>query len=88
MLEHVIESTIEEELSKEKQAVYEKLANIFDPETAISYVCPKTNEIRDNTTLEDLKLLDSNKQRAYLERLRQLVHYKTTTQPLSRVDLE
>ncbi|CAF0996198.1 unnamed protein product [Adineta ricciae] len=56
MLEHVIESTIEEELSKEKQALYEKLANIFDPETAISYVCPKTNEVRDNTTLEDLKL--------------------------------
>ncbi|UJR31648.1 hypothetical protein I4U23_019129 [Adineta vaga] len=56
MLEDVIESTIEEELSKEKQIIYEKLANIFDPETAISYVCPKTNEPRDDTTLEDLRL--------------------------------
>ncbi|CAF3844862.1 unnamed protein product [Adineta steineri] len=51
-----IESEIEEELSKEKQAIFERLSNIFDPDTAISFVCPQTNEARDNTSLEELNL--------------------------------
>ncbi|CAF0714191.1 unnamed protein product [Adineta steineri] len=83
-----IESEIEEELSKEKQAIFERLSNIFDPDTAISFVCPQTNEARDNTSLEELNLLNSNDQEEFLQRLRSAVHFTTTTQSLSHVDLE
>ncbi len=47
---------IQEELSKERQSIFEKLSTIFDPETANAYVCPKTNENRNDASLEDLKL--------------------------------
>ncbi|CAF0977614.1 unnamed protein product [Rotaria sordida] len=48
-------SEIEGELSKEKQNLLEKLSNIFDPETAYDYVCPKTNENRQQLSLEELR---------------------------------
>ncbi|CAF0965688.1 unnamed protein product [Rotaria sordida] len=81
-------SEIEGELSKEKQNLLEKLSNIFDPETAYDYVCPKTNENRQQLSLEELRRLNYNQQEENLQRLRSLVHYKTTTQSLSRADLE
>jgi hypothetical protein len=33
----------------------EKLSDIFDPETANDYVCPKTNDIRQPLSLEELR---------------------------------
>lgn len=47
---------IKVELSKERQVLYEKLSNIFGPETAIDYVCPKTEETRQQLSLEELRL--------------------------------
>ncbi len=47
---------IQEELSKERQILFDKLSNIFGPETANDYVSPKTNETRQQLSLEELRL--------------------------------
>ncbi|CAF1291562.1 unnamed protein product, partial [Rotaria sordida] len=46
---------IETELSEEKQILLKKLSTIFDPETAIDFVCPKTRETKEIVTIEELK---------------------------------
>jgi hypothetical protein len=42
-------------LSEDKQILLKKLSTIFDPATAIDFVCPKTYETRQHVTIEDLK---------------------------------
>ncbi|CAF2778068.1 unnamed protein product [Rotaria sp. Silwood2] len=46
---------IETELSEDKQILLQKLSTIFDPETAIDFVCPKTQETKQLVTIEELK---------------------------------
>jgi thymidylate synthase ThyX len=61
---------IQEVISRERQILLEKLSTIFDPETANDYVSPKTNEIRQQLTLEQLRL------RMYIESLLRLVKHQ------------
>ncbi|CAF1062026.1 unnamed protein product [Rotaria sordida] len=79
---------IETELSEEKQILLKKLSTIFDPETAIDFVCPKTRETKEIVTIEELKQVNYEQPEERLQRLRSLEHYQTTTQSLSRIDLE
>jgi hypothetical protein len=44
------------ELVKERQILFEKLSNIFGPEIANDYVSPKTNETRQQLSIEELRL--------------------------------
>lgn len=48
-------SIIQETLSKERQLLLDKLTKIFDPEIAHDYVCPKTNETRQQLTIDELR---------------------------------
>ena len=47
---------LQHELAKEREIVFEKLSAIFGPEIANDYVSPKTNETRQQLSLEELRL--------------------------------
>ncbi|CAF3708398.1 unnamed protein product [Rotaria sp. Silwood1] len=51
--ENQLENEIE--LSEDQQILLQKLSAIFDPETAIDFVCPKTQETKQLVTIEELK---------------------------------
>ena len=42
-------------MSEDKQSLLKKLTTIFDHDTAVDFVCPKTYETRKHLTIEDLK---------------------------------
>ncbi|CAF1545883.1 unnamed protein product [Rotaria sp. Silwood1] len=84
--ENQLENEIE--LSEDQQILLQKLSAIFDPETAIDFVCPKTQETKQLVTIEELKDFNYEQPEERLQRLRSLEHYQTTTQSLSRTDLE
>lgn len=42
-------------MSDDKQVLLNKLSTIFDPTTAIDFICPKTFEPRKHLTIEDIK---------------------------------
>jgi hypothetical protein len=47
---------IQVQLSKERLILFKKLSDLFGPETANHYVSPKTNETRQQLSLEELRL--------------------------------
>ncbi len=47
-------------MSEEKQTLLDKLSKVFDPETAVNFVSPKTFETRKHLTIEDLKNGNNN----------------------------
>ncbi|CAF0819907.1 unnamed protein product, partial [Didymodactylos carnosus] len=79
---------VEKELSKEREAVLKKLTSIWGPQMAQDFVFPKTNETRQQMTIEDLKLLHYDDPHERLERLRSMEHYRTTTEQLDSSELE
>ncbi|CAF4213524.1 unnamed protein product, partial [Rotaria magnacalcarata] len=49
-------SEIDKELSEDKQNLLRKLSTIFDPETAIDFVSPKTRDTKQGATIDELKV--------------------------------
>ncbi|CAF3482330.1 unnamed protein product [Rotaria socialis] len=81
-------SVIDKELSEDKQNLLRKLSTIFDHETAIDFVSPKTRDTKQSVTIDELEVVNYEPRDERLQRLRSLEHYQTTTQSLSRADLE